>query len=424
MSTGHVLYWIWLSLCLSPGSKASDVLLEHFGESAERIYAASDEEYDTLDLSEEIKAKLRIKTSEEAKRIYFWCKEHSVRLLPYNSPQFPERLRRIGRRPVLLYCKGKELDLNNRLPIAMVGTRRMTSYGQRTAYTMAYDLASAGAIVVSGMALGIDGVCHRGAIDAGGDTVAVLGCGIDIAYPKEHLTLMEEIEAHGMVISEYKPGTHPGKSTFPIRNRIISGLSRGTMIVEADCKSGAMITARTAQTQGRELFALPGMVGEQNSEGTNTLLKEGAVPVTQASDILSEYILLYPTCIFPERIPIYKPEIELTPVAKQPVSSKKSKKEEPKEQRKEIKSISTSHVSETIKPSEDPLEHIRRDRPSGLNDACGQIFDALAEAEEPMNFDGLSLKTGLNVTTVMTSLTILEIKGHVLALPGGRFVLK
>ena len=197
MSRCHVLYWIWLSLCISPGSRASDLLLEYFDEDAQKIYEAGKADYDRLDLSEDVKARLLLKSSEEAKHIYYYCKERGIRLLAYDDPAFPGRLRRIGRRPVLLYCKGRNIDLNDNLMVAMVGTRNMSSYGKRSAYTIAYDLCSAGAVVVSGMALGIDAICHRGVLDASGDTVAVLGCGVDVTYPKQNFELMLELERKG-----------------------------------------------------------------------------------------------------------------------------------------------------------------------------------------------------------------------------------
>lgn len=428
MARSHVLYWIWLSLCVPPGSKAADTLLSHFEENAERIYTARAEEFDRLELSEEIKAKLLIKDPTEAKSIYFWCKEHDVRILPYDSPDFPDRLRRIGRKPILLYCKGRTLDLNDNLMIAMVGTRRMSSYGKRTAYVIAHDATLAGAMVVSGMALGIDAVCHRGALDAKGMTVAVLGCGIDIAYPKENLDLMMELEKDGLVISEFKPGTRPGRSTFPIRNRIISGLCQGTFVVEGDKNSGAMITAKSALSQGRDLFALPGMVGEQNSEGTNALLREGAIPVTCAADLLSDYSILYPAKVFVERIPIYRPEIILTPVTKEKQSRKPEGKraspiEEPLRAPLSVRASDDTNPFSAPAPSERSSEP-ERPEPPGLSENGKILFRIFAETQAPLTADQITAKCELAIGQVMTALTILEIKGIVLALPGGRFILK
>ncbi len=423
MSHSHILYWIWLSLCVSPGSKDSDILLEYFDESAQKIYEAEDQEYDLLDLAEDVKARLKRKDSEEARKIFYWCREHDVQILAYDDPQFPARLRRIGKRPVLLYCKGKKMDFNDNLLLAMVGTRRMSSYGERTAYTIAHDVCCAGAIVVSGMAAGVDSVCHRGALDAGGDTIAILGCGIDITYPKQNLDLMLELEKKGLVISEFKPGTRPGKSTFPIRNRIISGICQGTLVIEGDKSSGAMITARCAVSQGRDLFALPGMVGEQNSEGTNALLRNGATPVTNAAELLSDYSILYPNKIFVERIPVFRPEILLTP-AKIPGSVKEKADNCPApSQKKNVKRAKTEEPKSATSANCTDSQP-EKDCPKDLTEECQILFKLLDKENRPLSADQLSAMSGLNVPSVMTSLTILAIKDCITALPGGRFILK
>ncbi len=436
MARSHILYWIWLSLCVSPGSKASDVLLEYFDENAQRIYEAGKDDYDQLDLSNEVKARLLKKGSEEARKILFWCNDHGVKLLAYDDPAFPQRLKRIGKRPILLYCKGKDIDLNDNLFIAAVGTRRITEYGKRSAYTICHDLACAGAVVVSGLASGVDAVCHKGALDARGDTVAVLGCGIDITYPKENFELMDRIEKYGLVISEYKPGSRPSKSSFPIRNRIISGLSQGTLVIEADKQSGALITARCALSQGRDLFALPGMVGEQNSEGTNDLLKQGAIPITDAADLLGDYSLLYPHKIFIERIPIYHPDIVLSPYPRPKEQTKKTTSAEKGAKSRTINADSTDsqlpdseketaggHPAPAISSSTTEIVKEPKQRPTGANELTLKIFDLLEEADGPMSADQLCEKSGASISSVMTTLTILEIRGFVSALPGGRFLL-
>ena len=421
MTRSHILYWIWLSLCVSPGSKTTDVLLEHFEENAQKIHDAQKSDYDALDLPEDLKEKLCRKDSEESRKILSWCKAHDVRLLAYDDPAFPARLRRIPARPVLLYCKGKNIDLNNGVFIAMVGTRKMSSYGQRTAYAIAHDAACAGACIVSGMALGIDAVCHRGALDAGGDTVAVLGCGVDIAYPKQNLDLMLELERKGLIVSEYRPGSRPTRFSFPIRNRIISGLCQGTFAVEGGRDSGAMITARCAQAQGRDLFSLPGMVGEENSEGTNALLREGAVPVTNAAELLSDYALLYPDKVFLERIPVYRPEIVLTPVpGKHP---QKERREEPAPENAGARNKEIAAQDAPEFASNAPLPEPEKTAPAGLNDDCRALFDILNAEKQPLTGDRLTELSGLPASNVLTALTILEIKGVILSLPGGRFIL-
>ena len=175
----------------------------------------------------------------------------------------------------------------------MVGTRRMSAYGLQAAYKIAYEMASANAVIVSGMAAGIDGVSAAGAIAAGGKTVAILGCGVDVVYPKHHKPLMDAIRQNGAIISEYAPGTRPSPYHFPVRNRIISGLSQGTVVVEAGMKSGSLITAKDAILQGRDVFALPANVGSDGTAGTNGLIRDGANLVLDTADIAERYRCLY-----------------------------------------------------------------------------------------------------------------------------------
>lgn len=420
MNASHVLYWIWLSLCLSPGSKSSDILLERFG-GAKEIFEAPDGAYDALDLTEETKARLKNKDSAEAKKIYYYCKDRGVTLLAFDDDRFPARLRTIDRKPVLLYCKGTLPDFNRDLFIAAVGTRRMTSYGKRSAYEIAFDLACAGAVVVSGLARGVDAVCHRASLDAHGKTVAVLGCGVDVTYPKENFELQNEIERKGVVISEFRPGTRPGKTTFPIRNRIISGLSQGTFVVEGDKHSGAMITARLARQQGRTLFSLPGMVGELNSEGTNDLLREGAIPVTCAFDLLEEFTPLYPDRVFPERIPVFRPKVILTdpprPGRRSGPSARVPDKDAPAAQ------APSGGETPADQTREEPLPRLKRTPPPTLNARERTLFETLDGADRPLSSDELCDLTGMNAGEVMTAMTMMEIAGVVLSLPGGRFLL-
>ena len=298
-----VKYSVWLSLLTVPGSKIVCRLIEAFDNDAEKLYQATKEEYLAIKgVTPDLAESLCNKDLKKALHTLHFCQKHHVNLLPFDHPSYPKRLRRLPDFPVLLYYRGTLPDIDNEVAIATVGTRKITEYGQQNGYVISRDLARSGVIVVSGMASGIDSVCHRGALDAIGHTIAVLGCGIDVVYPKQNADLMEEIAAKGMVITEYAPGTPPAGYNFPKRNRIISGLSLGTLVVEADVKSGAMITANYAKEQGRDIFAMPGNVGEMNSLGTNHLIKQGARMVTGALDILKEYELLFPQKIRTDRI--------------------------------------------------------------------------------------------------------------------------
>jgi len=208
-------------------------------------------------------------------------------LLTMRDPAYPPLLREIYDPPVLLYVRG-EITPADRRAVAIVGSRRSTPYGRMVAQSLARGLAEAGVTVVSGMALGIDAAAHRGALEAGGRTIAVLGCGVDRCYPAEHRGLMQQIVAAGAVASELPPGMPPVARHFPQRNRIISGLTLGTVVVEAPEKSGALITAGLALEQGREVFAVPGSVNSEQARGAHRLLKEGAKLAESIADILEE----------------------------------------------------------------------------------------------------------------------------------------
>ena len=271
------IYWIWLQNICGAGSVMPELLADAFDGSVVRLYEAEDSEYDALSfVKKPLADKLKNKSLTKAREIIAYCENEGVGIITPDSAMYPKRLGRIQGRPIVLYYKGVVPNLDLEVCIAEVGTRNMTEYGAQTAYAMAYDLARAGAIVVSGMAKGVDGMAHRGAIDAGGTTIAVTGCGIDRVYPAEHKSLMLDIIKKGAVITEFPPFTPPMGRNFPVRNRIVSGLSLGTLVIEAPTKSGALITAEVAMKQGRDVFAIPGKLGEMSSTGSNSLIKNGA----------------------------------------------------------------------------------------------------------------------------------------------------
>jgi DNA processing protein len=210
-----------------------------------------------------------------------------VTVLTWDSPDYPSLLMNIPDPPPVLYVKG-ELLPRDEWALAVVGTRRATVYGREATRTLVNGLASGGVTIVSGLATGIDTQAHQVALDAGGRTVAVLGCGVDITYPAQNRKLAERIVGRGALVSEYPLGTRPEGGNFPRRNRIISGLSLGVLVVEGDKRSGALITADYAADQGREIFAVPGYISSRNSAGPNHLIQQGAKLVTTMGDILEE----------------------------------------------------------------------------------------------------------------------------------------
>ncbi|MDO4204746.1 MAG: DNA-processing protein DprA [Selenomonadaceae bacterium] len=221
------------------------------------------------------------------------CDKRGITLIGIDEELYPRLLKEIYAPPVVLYCRGELRQEDSCL--AMVGSRRMTPYGKKAAELIGNGLANAGVTVVSGAAYGIDGASHNGALKSdSGRTIAVLGCGVDVAYPQAHRRLLEEIAERGAVISEYPPGTPPQAAFFPMRNRIIAGMSHGTVVIEAAERSGSLITAELALSEGRDVFAVPGSIFSVTSEGTNRLILQGAKLVRSAADIIAEYPWLQP----------------------------------------------------------------------------------------------------------------------------------
>jgi len=285
----QLVYWIWLSLAVTPDSATFPKLLLHFPD-AKSVYDADIKEISrAIGTNASDRKALAEKCLDKATQIYDYCRKYKIGIVAYHDERYPASLREIQTPPVLLYYRGVLPDFNSGVYIASVGTRTLSDYGRRTAFKFCYDLATSGATIVSGMAMGIDGVSHAAALSAGARTVAVLGSGIDVCYPSSHLHLAREIVKSGCIMTEFSPKTPPNKYNFPKRNRIISGLCSATLIVEGSEKSGALITARAAQKQGRVVYALPGKVGDKNSEASNLMLKNGARLVTAAEDIIKDY---------------------------------------------------------------------------------------------------------------------------------------
>lgn len=215
------------------------------------------------------------------------CEKRGIRILVRDDDEYPSVLREISRPPLALFARGNPVPDAER--IAVVGSRHASKYGLRVAEEIAMELSARGVTVVSGAARGVDSAAHKGALRTG-RTVAVLGCGVDVAYPKENDRLLDEIVASGVVLSEYPPGTQPFPAFFPQRNRIISGLSRGTLVVEAAERSGSLITAELALSEGRDVFAVPGSIYSDTSKGCHNLIRQGAKLTVSAEDILDEYV--------------------------------------------------------------------------------------------------------------------------------------
>ncbi len=287
-SKTDLTYWIALSLLPDIGPVRARKLLSVFA-TPEMVFRAG---FDDLMKVEGIGAIIARKVRDFSawggiERQIREMEDKDIKVISLQEASYPEMLREIDDAPVVIYARGDILPYD-KFAIAIVGSRRLTQYGASVAEKISEDLASCGFTVVSGMARGVDSISHKGALKAGGRTIAVLGSGLDIPYPPENKALMENIVKSGCALSEFLPGTLPEKENFPRRNRLISALSLGVLVVEATLDSGALITARYAAEQGREVFAVPGSITSCCSEGTNELIRGGAILVRKAEDIIEE----------------------------------------------------------------------------------------------------------------------------------------
>lgn len=299
------LYYIWLTLAFGAASKLAVKVLNAAGSPARIFQNKLDDvsEDDVLTPRELAQAREMVKKAplSEAERILDSCFGRGIDILIPGSPLYPSALLELDDYPLTLYIRGTMPDCNTNMSTAVVGTRTMSDYGRSMAYSIGMGLAYGGSIVVSGMALGTDSMALIGALESDGRVIAVLGSGVDVVYPREHRDIYRRIIERGAVISEYQPGTPPLGRNFPVRNRIMSGIADSTVVIEADAKSGALITAAHALDQGKKVFAVPGKVGDHGAEGTNNLIRDGAITVLSAEDILAEYEFMYPHSVSVQR---------------------------------------------------------------------------------------------------------------------------
>lgn len=287
-----LLYWLWLTLINTLSRKQKLELLQHFTD-IEALYQCKDYQ-SILNLTQEQNETLLDKDLGEAKKLQNICLRKGIDVLTVGSENYPDRLQNISDPPLVLFCKGLLPDFNTAPAIGTVGTRKATPYGLGVARKFGKELSECGSIVVSGGAAGIDTMALQGALDVGGQTVAVLGCGVDITYPVYNRRLFMQIQEKGCLLSEYLPGTKPKPWHFPERNRIISGLSNGVLVIEAPEKSGALITARDALEQGRDVYVVPANIDMPSCVGSNALLSDGAAAVFTGWDIVKVYEPQYP----------------------------------------------------------------------------------------------------------------------------------
>lgn len=371
MDSADYLEWVALALTPGLGARMAGKLLREFG-SPGAIFDASLTSLEAQRLPAAVAQALHSKQPlSDAARELASVQASGCRLLTWDEPEYPTRLREIYDPPPLLYVLGNP-ELLNRHIVAIVGARRPTPYGNQMAERLGRDLAQRGLAVASGLARGIDACAHKGVLSvADGVTIGVLGCGIDVVYPKENKKIFAEIEQRGAIVSEFPMGTFPAPQNFPIRNRMIAGMSLGVVVVEGAQYSGSLITARLAMEFGREVFAVPGNVTQAMSFGPNLLIKQGAKLVTGWEDVVEEL----PTAVRAELLPVEQKSLE------------------------ERTELITSEFS-----------------------ASERVLYGLMGTDEAKPIDDLVELSGLNSSEVLATLFDLEMKGVVRQLPGKQFL--
>ena len=418
-----LLHWIWLAHRPGIGDRLKVRLLQHFRD-PEDIYYADGSSYSHVEgMTAEAAEGLKDKSLTAAEAALDVCRREGLHLLTFQDAAYPSKLKNIADPPILLYYKGQLPDFDALPMIGVVGTRKASAYGMQTAKRMGYQIAKCGGIVVSGMAYGIDGMAMSGALTAGQMTVGVLGCGADIVYPQSNRALFRDVQQYGCILSEFAPGTQPAKWTFPKRNRIISGLSNGVLVVEAPEGSGALITANHALEQGRDVFVVPGNIDQPGFVGSHRLLRDGATLVSSGWDVLSEYQAFYPDqihrdqspshqTVYPEEMEKALPESEkiTVKVAQNPSLPGKSKALKKILEKKSIDNCPSEAYSDvnTVLPKLSQEEQLIVKQ---LSSGVRLVDDVIAE-------------TGLTTGKILALLTMLELKGIVKRLPGKRISLK
>ena len=389
-------YWVWLSELPGLGNQARLALLRHFA-SPEEIYYADAEELELAEglTKEQVQRVLQNKDLSGANRILGECQRLSQRILTIQDAGYPRRLQNIFDPPCLLYVKGRLPEVDEEVLVAVVGTRSCTPYGIRCAEKLGFGLAAGGGIVVTGLAKGVDAAAARGALRAGGTVIGVTGNGLDVYYPYESRSLYDDVAASGALLSEYPPGTEPEGRHFPVRNRIMSGLSLAALVVEAPKQSGALITARLALEQGREVYAVPGPIDAPDSVGCNRLIRDGAGLAAEGWDILRDFQERFPEKLRPARkLPAWTP----LPTRRRAEPRRKPESAPEPEKAPALRAVSRE----------------------GLTDDQIALLGVL-EPEGPVQVDDLIESTGIPARRVSSALTMLEIDGCVRQHDGKRY---
>ena len=393
------LYWIWMSCGLGAGASCLD-MVSYYEWNPFEIYGSTFNEIFSLDvITKRQVEKLRSFPLEKAQKILDTVNANGWKVVTPSSEYYPHNLLSLQDLPLVLYVDGDERVLTNELATSIVGARKASDYGKSIARALSSALSSRGFTIVSGGALGIDSAAHQGALDENGKTICVLGCGLGTNYLMDNKPLRDEIVKNGALVTEFPPFTSASRTTFPLRNRIISGMTLGTIVVEAGEKSGSLITARCALEQGRDVFAVPGDLVSSSFLGTNNLIRNGATPVFSPNDILESYYFRYHDKItdkerFANDEIIMRAQKYLT------------NQETPKPEVKETKVVT---VAETVK----------KQAPDYLSENAEKVYSVLGSA--PKHIDEIINDCGLSTDKTLSAITELEIYGLVTQLSGRRY---
>lgn len=395
-------YWLWLTSLEGLTHRQRLALLEHFDQ-PDKVYFGESGEYALVEgMTRQGLAALKDKSLAEADRILGDCERLGLRILTIRDAEYPDRLRNIADPPLVLYVQGRMPLFDDEVAIAMVGSRKASPYAQMMGEKLAFQMAGLGALIVSGLAAGGDAAAHRGALRAGGLTAAVIAGGHDIIYPRENRSLYQDIGVRGAILSEYPPGTPHDRTHFPVRNRIISGLCLGTVVIEAPERSGTLITVSHALDQGRDVFALPGQADDWHCTGSNRLLRDGAGVVIDGWDVLSCYAACFPHKLKPFR-------------AEEPRRFGAGGEPEPAAASPDRE----AQAPQTPQAPPKPLLDLSGDH--GLTDDQVRIVCTLGE--RTLQVDDIIEETEIPARRVLSALTMLELDGVVEQSSGKRFAL-
>ena len=395
------VYWIWFAGLKGLSVQRKRQLLETFLD-PEELWRT-----DPKGLPEDVAEVLQEKDLSQALEIYRTCTLQGIGVVGFGDEEYPLRLRSLEDPPFALYYKGKLPAWQAQPVIAIVGTRKASSYGMQTTGLLASQIAACGGLVVSGAATGVDRRAMEAALAQGKPVVGVLGGGVDVVYPAANRDLHRQTEEKGCLLSEYPPGSRPFPGNFLQRNRIISGLSDGVLIVEAPERSGALNTAQHAFSQGRDVFAVPGNLGVETCAGSNRLLQEGAYPVLQGWDVVRQYETLYPGAVENRPVPLQAKVENALPKVAEAVRTPENRQQKTK---------STSQIP--IDNREESTYSVINKRPTGLSAREETVWNLLSA--QPEWIDSIMDRTDLPAAAVQTALTRLTIKGMAVQYPDGR----